>query len=230
MLQAQAITSGAWKAGIGRDEPLPEKIRKRWREEVDKLQELREVELRRCLAASEGREPTREELHISTDASGLAYGAAAHFVPSHSNNENTSVLISHRGHVSGNQHIGRLKLEAAVLTSEMGTTLRQDLGLEEAQFVLWTDLATTYHWLKNPDLDLKVFVRNRVKKILQSAQCAQWRWLATDSSPACLEEQTLLSQCNTPSGGTDPTSSRGDWRSGPASPRGAVGPPCLWRS
>ncbi len=183
VLQARAITSEAWKAKTDWDEPLPRNINQMWKKWVSKLISLQKVKLRRCIVSTE-REPIRVELHIFADASSLAYGAAAYFVSFYGGGESESVLLGSRCHVSGNHHIGRLELKAAVVASEMNATLTKDLKLSPSQSYLWTDSATTFYWLKNPDLDLKVFVSNRVKKVLSSTERAQWRWLPTDVNPA----------------------------------------------
>lgn len=82
--------------------------------------------------------------------------------------------------------IPRLKLCAAVLTSQLVQVVRAISIFERADLSLWTDSEIVLYWLRKRSDELNIFVANRVTMILQNTEINQWHHVRSAENPADL--------------------------------------------
>ncbi|KAL1468658.1 hypothetical protein MTO96_041345 [Rhipicephalus appendiculatus] len=132
----------------------------KWSKEVDMLHE---ISIPRFLAAgSEG--PYQEaELHIFSDASESAYGAAAYLRTVDTSRTIRTILLMAKTRVAPLKTVtlARLELMSALLAARLYAYIIKncDLGIGEGTF--WSDSQITLCWINKDPATWKAFVRNR---------------------------------------------------------------------
>ena len=97
------------------------------------------------------------ELHVFSDASILAYGAAAYLVW-HCENGREARLVSAKARVAPLRQvtIPRLELMAALLASRLAKTVHDEFKIKPAKVILWTDSMIVLAWLRSESALLKM--------------------------------------------------------------------------
>ena len=80
--------------------------------------------------------------------------------------------------------IPRLELQAAVLTTRLYKTLREESRLEFEKIIFFTDSTIVYAWLKSVPRNFKPFVSARDSEIQSKCDPNQWRHIPGDSNVA----------------------------------------------
>ncbi|XP_059350280.1 uncharacterized protein LOC132087801 [Daphnia carinata] len=156
---------------IGWDDVVPETSSQRFHCWYDHLEKLESLLLPRCFRSKRGRW-TQQHLHVFADASSKGYGAVGYFRTIFEDQSiNVSFVLS-KTHVTPVKGltIPCLELQAAVEGLNIALTICRELeiDLRHADFVF---------------VD-KVFVNNRIGKILRNTGRRQWRHVAGDLNPA----------------------------------------------
>jgi hypothetical protein len=124
-------------------------------------------------------------LHVFSDASAAAYGAVA-YLRSELDGQVAVRLDMAAAKITPPQGISIPKAEllGAVMGAQLASQIRKTLGLRHDQVTMWTDSQNVLAWIKNPDIELMMFVHNRVKTILGCTEGTSWRWVETENNPA----------------------------------------------
>ena len=80
--------------------------------------------------------------------------------------------------------IPRLELSAAVLAVRLDRMIRQEITLPIKSSTFWTDSTCALRYIRNKEKMFQTFVANRVTRILEQSQEAQWRSVDTTSNAA----------------------------------------------
>lgn len=80
--------------------------------------------------------------------------------------------------------IPRLELSAAVVAVRVSDMLKKEFEVECTQEVFWTDSKVVLGYISNEARRFHVFVANRVERIKQSSESAQWRYVTSEGNPA----------------------------------------------
>ena len=166
------------KSKIPLDESVPQTIklkREKW-----KLNIVNKVEIPRSLTLKQ--EPIISvDLHIFGDASILGYCAAAYAVVSQPSRVNQGLVGSKSRLSKKDITIPRLEFMATHMAVNLATNIKAALKDLNIRSVLgWTDSIVVLHWLRDQG-SYKVFVENRVKKIL-SQEFIDWKNIPTKQS------------------------------------------------
>lgn len=82
--------------------------------------------------------------------------------------------------------IPRLELCGALLLAQLLASVAEDLKIAVKDTYAWTDSAVVLGWLNSSSSRLKVYVANRVSKVMSIIQASQWRYVNTKANPADL--------------------------------------------
>jgi len=80
--------------------------------------------------------------------------------------------------------IPRLELQAAVLSTRINRTLREELDLNIQSTTYWTDSEIVLHYLKNEKRRFQTFVVNRVEEIRENSRPEEWKHVPGILNPA----------------------------------------------
>ena len=80
--------------------------------------------------------------------------------------------------------IPRLELQAAVLSTRINKTLREELDLNIQSTTYWTDSEIVLHYLKNEKRRFQTFVANRVQEIRENSRPTEWNHVPGTLNPA----------------------------------------------
>ena len=133
-------------------------------------------------------------MHGFCDASASAYGAVIYLVEIKSRK---SVVVTSKSKVSPlkSTSIPRLELLGAVVLSRLigrvKNALSRVVGIESVN--CWTDSMVVLHWL-NGGKDLKQFVKNRIKTIMEKTEGVVWRHCPGKENPADLLSRGITSR------------------------------------
>lgn len=192
VMVAKLILQDAHKLKSKWDAPLSEDIVAKWNKFVLTLREINSLEIPRWISSIPY--PVRLEFHAFCDASLRAYGTSIYVVTYDDFGNISSRLLISKSRVAPIDQsltIPRLELCGAQLAVETTTKIKDTYN--PASIHYWTDSMVVLYWLNNPPGQSKVFVSNRVKKILKESTMEQWRHVPTTQNPA-----DLISRGTTP--------------------------------
>ena len=159
---------------------MPQTIRLKW--EKWKIDIVNKVEIPRSLTLK--LEPiTSVDLHIFRDASILGYCAVAYAVVSQPSKVNQGLVASKSRLSKKDITIPRLELIAAHMAANLATNIKAALKDSNIRSVIGsTESIVVLHWLRD-QISYKVFVENRVKKILKH-EFIEWKYVLRKQNPA----------------------------------------------
>ena len=179
LLLAKFILQSVWEKGFPWDDYVGDEISALWKIWLSYLKHLTTVSVPRCLIPV----AVGIQLHIFADASELAYGAVIYVVSGEEATRVSNIVCANTRIVSKKGvTIPRLELCAARLASQMALEVTNSLGIRERYF--WTDSKNVLYWLTHHDKPRKLFVTNRVTKVLEMSKPTEWNWVPGPSNPA----------------------------------------------
>ena len=177
---------------LGWDDPIPQESLKEfenWRQSVPTLLKMK---VPRWIGSHCLGNGTKRQFHLFCDASilGIAASCYARFIDDL--NQAHVSLVTAKSHVIPSNgktsclhgSIPRAELEGACKARNLALTVSEAYNVAIHDFVFWTDSSSVIRQIVNPALKLETFVRNRVIKILDVTQPAQWRYVPTHLNPA----------------------------------------------
>ena len=158
---------------------------KKWDEEVPadfhsdlqkwfcEFNSMPDITRKKCLVTGP---TTSQQLHVITDASKIAISAVIYM---RSTTTEGNVIVNYfisRSRVTPIKHtsIPKLELEAATMGAELASFVVTEMTLNSSSVQFWTDSTATLGWI-NSDRRQKVFVANRVNKILEQSKGQEWK-------------------------------------------------------
>ncbi|GFT66208.1 integrase catalytic domain-containing protein [Trichonephila clavipes] len=172
-----------WMLKIDWTDLLPDTINREWRQFVESLQVVNDININRCIVVEQ---PEVIELHGFSDASQSAYGAVVYCKSITSDGKMLVHLIASKSRVAPTKQttIPRLELCAAVLLAKLVHRVKQALKLNVTNTFLWSDSMIVLSWIRKESYQLKTFVANRIATIQEMTSSEQWRYVATEDNPA----------------------------------------------
>ncbi|GFX37844.1 integrase catalytic domain-containing protein [Trichonephila clavipes] len=181
--KAKIFLQKLWMLKIDWTDLLPDTINREWRQFVESLQVVNDININRCIVVEQ---PEVIELHGFSDASQSAYGAVVYCKSITSDRKMLVHLIASKSRVAPTKQttIPRLELCAAVLLAKLVHRVKQALKLNVTNTFLWSDSMIVLSWIRKESYQLKTFVANRIATIQEMTSSEQWRYVATEDNPA----------------------------------------------
>ncbi|GFW15395.1 integrase catalytic domain-containing protein [Trichonephila clavipes] len=181
--KAKIFLQKLWMLKIDWTDLLPDTINRKWRQFVESLQVVNDININRCIVVEQ---PEVIELHGFSDASQSAYGAVVYCKSITSDGRMLVHLIASKSRVAPTKQttIPRLELCAAVLLAKLVHRVKQALKLNVTNTFLWSDSMIVLSWIRKESYQLKTFVANRIATIQEMTSSEQWRYVATEDNPA----------------------------------------------
>ncbi|XP_063976214.1 uncharacterized protein LOC135162054 [Diachasmimorpha longicaudata] len=184
VVQAKLIKQDLWRLNLNWDESVPKNIETTWQEFARDLPLLNNFAFQRKVLQNSVKEL---QIHGFCDASQKAYGACIYVRTISNNDQTSSQLFCAKSRVTplrNPQSIPRLELCAALLLSQLYSTVCKTINTNINRAVFWTDSSTVLHWINTKPELLKTFVKNRVMSIQQKTNARDWRHVRTHENPA----------------------------------------------
>lgn len=146
--------------------------------------------------------PIKTELHVFSDASEKAFGAAAYMRAILNDKRVIVQLLCAKTRVAPlkQQTLPRLELCAALLAAELVQRIKTDLQLQNQRIFIWTDSEIVLSWINTQSSLYNTFVANRVSKIQALTLPSQWRHVGSKNNPADIISRGLsarkFADCN----------------------------------
>ena len=80
--------------------------------------------------------------------------------------------------------IPNLELQAAVYGAQLAQFLRDEMDIEIHKQVFWSDSTTVLYWLRTAEIRHRIFIANRLAKILDVSSAQDWFYISSTRNPA----------------------------------------------
>ncbi|KFD64392.1 LOW QUALITY PROTEIN: hypothetical protein M514_23416 [Trichuris suis] len=144
-LHAKCILRQTWLLQIYKFDPLPEKVKSAWDEWINELPLIESLIIPRSLITS-FEPPNSVQMHLFSDAS-----EAGILTQARKNGNITVSFVCSKARVAPLRYltVPRLELQAALISSRLGSTLQNELRIKVTSTYYWTDSQTVLHWLNS---------------------------------------------------------------------------------
>lgn len=185
-----------WLAKADWDEELPPSLSSEWNKFADGLLALGELSIPRQI----GSRSAKLRLLGFADASGKGYAACVYLHSTYQDGTISVHLLRAKSKVAPltTSTIPRLELCGAWLLARLLATCLESLrGHNVLETRLHSDAKVILSWISTPPHKLKMFVANRVAKILEHSKPGDWFHVKTEDNPAdvasrgCLPEDLI---------------------------------------
>ena len=183
IIVAKIFMQELWKQKFDWDAALPLHLHTKWTAFRSGLKHLDQIRVPRL---TKGSNPGTTQLHIFSDASERAFGAAIYMRSVNDNNVIETKLLCSKSRVSPSKitTIPRLELQAAKLAAELCHRVNSIVQFKEENIFFWTDSEIVLHWIHAESSSFKTFVANRISYIQQRSVQSQWRHVLSEDNPA----------------------------------------------
>ena len=126
------------------------------------------------------------ELHTFTDASEYALSAVSYMRIEYSDRSISVKFLMGKARVAPIKRmtIPNLELQAAVYGAQLAQFIKEEQDIEYSDCVFWTDSTTVLYWLRTPEIRHRIFVANRIAKILYVSSAFDWMYVSSRANPA----------------------------------------------
>ena len=126
------------------------------------------------------------ELHTFTDASELALSAVSYLRIEHIDESVSVAFVIGKARVAPIKRmtIPNLELQAAVYGAQLAQFVRDEMDIEIHKQVFWSDSTTVLYWLRTPEIRHRIFIANRLAKILDVSSAQDWFYISSTRNPA----------------------------------------------
>ncbi|XP_043064804.1 uncharacterized protein LOC122320702 [Drosophila ficusphila] len=181
---AKIFMQEIWVQELGWDDKLPSELCQRWHSFLQSYSILDQVRIPRWVSF---RPEVRLEHHGFCDASQKAYGAAIYVRVEMGHTMMVHLLTAKtRAAPVKTVSLPRLELCGALLHAEMAEAILPSMPMLNSNLHCWTDSTIVLAWLAKPACHWTTFVANRVTKITQSTEAANWSHVQSEHNPADL--------------------------------------------
>ena len=80
--------------------------------------------------------------------------------------------------------IPNLELQADVYGAQLAQFVKEEQDIDFAESIFWSDSTTVLYWLRTPEMRHRVFIANRLAKILDVSSAFDWRYIPSAAKPA----------------------------------------------
>jgi len=175
------------------DAIVPEDAEK-WTDWIQNLSALSRVDIDRCVKpANIDPTTTKAELHMFSDASQVAYGAAVYLKIYDVNGSSKCSLIMGKSRLAPikTMSIPRLELAAAVLAVKLYQLVSHELDIKIDNRYFWTDSMIVLGYVRNDTKRFKTYVANRLATIRDVTSPDEWRYVPSRLNPGDLASRGL---------------------------------------
>ncbi|KAK3082438.1 hypothetical protein FSP39_009290 [Pinctada imbricata] len=172
--------------GLTWDEPLPQDRKLEWESWKDSLSTLKYLKVPRMFTLVSLTSDTRHEVHIFSDASEKAISAVAYLrIWDCQNKPHIGFIMGKSKLAPTNGHtIPRLELCAAVLATDIGDKVIEQLGIDRSELTYHTDSKVVLGYINKKSRRFYTYVSNRVATIHKRSSPEQWNYVQTHLNPA----------------------------------------------
>ena len=185
MLPSKCLVQSLWRKNKDWDEPLDEADQSIWKDWLEDLMRLSELELPRSFRVNTCPEASIQ-LHVFADASEMGFGAvcyARYLLPDGTIKVSFVMARNCVAHLK-QLSIPRLELQAAVLAVRLYCVVKQELTVNIKDAIFWSDSKTVLQYIANESRRFHTFVANRVSEIHDTTDPRQWRHVPGHCNPA----------------------------------------------
>lgn len=189
LIKGKVFLQQLWSLKLNWDSTLSPDLQGRWIKFYSSLKTLEELSIPRRVVSDLS---SNVSLHGFCDASQEAYGACIYLCSRLTNAKIQVRLLMSKSRVAPmhTTTIPRLELCGALLLSELMVEARTELArigitVQSTDIHLWTDSTVVIGWIQ-AEVQLKVFVANRVTQIRDMTEIKMWRYVPTSDNPADL--------------------------------------------
>lgn len=183
-IRAKLFIQKLWQLNKNWDEPLSEPLQGEWKSFYGELELINQVKIPRWLGTFPH---AKIQIHAFCDASSKAFGVVV-YIRVFENDQWKSELLCSKSRVAPIKliTIPRLELCAVSLGCKLLSQVKRISMLQGVPVFLWTDSEIVLHWIRKPMGQLKLFVANRVSKILETIEIRDLRHIRSGENPADL--------------------------------------------
>ena len=174
-------------SGVDWDEEIPVELQQEWKNWLNELPALSELQIERCLQPESFGAVTHSELHHFADASFNGISACSYLKVVNQEQDIHCSLVMAKSRVipsKGKLTIPRLELQAALMATQLSSTLHQELDIAINQEYYYSDSMIVLGYIMNDAKRFHVYVANRVNEIRQQSKTDLWRHIAGELNPA----------------------------------------------
>ena len=208
VLAGKRILQEACLKGTKWDDLIPKDLQTEWENWKKDCTILKRLSIPRCYFPIPLSCIKTVQLHHFSDASFGGYGMCTYLRALTMDNQVHCSLVVAKSRVAPTKvtSIPRLELTAALVSAEIGHTIKEELTLPIDEEFYWTDSKVVLGYINNDARKFHIFVANRVQKIRDLTNPSQWFYITTESNPADMASRGL----------TAAEIQRSTWLSGPA--------------
>jgi hypothetical protein len=196
IVAARKIFQHIWKQFPEWEKKVPLSALKPWHAWLVQLPAINDFRFDRCLnIEGEDHLVKSTRLHVFSDVSELAYGAAAYLQVEYVSGRKHTSLIMSKSRVAPLvfKSVPRLELAAALLGLVLAKHLLKPLGLELDDTTFWVDSQVVLAWIYSMSKCLNTYAANRVGNMHEDTHPSQWLFVNSARNPP-----DILSRGSTP--------------------------------
>ncbi|XP_055842511.1 uncharacterized protein LOC129909455 [Episyrphus balteatus] len=183
---AKIILKRLWFFKLDWDDEIPNELQNDWQNFLNGLKDLPSIRIPRWLKTMSTNHSF--QLHAYCDASSNAYAAVVYLKTISSDGSIHVTLLTSKTKVSPVKplSIPRLELCGALLLTKLLKHIKSGLNINisDKNIFAYTDSKIVLAWLNGDVNRWKVFVANRVSKILDTISVQQWHHIPTAQNPS----------------------------------------------
>ena len=168
------------------DDPIPENVHMRWERWRSDLNELANLQIKRCVIPDDFTDVKIMEFHHFSDASSVGYGQCSYLRSIDASGRIYCSLLMGKARDAPRKAmtIPRLELTAAVISVKVHAVLKREFEFENVLHFFWTDSSVVLGYIMNDAKRFHVFVGNRVQLIRDQTNPCQWKYVQSKENPA----------------------------------------------
>ena len=185
VLSGRILVQETTRLKLGWDQEIPKDIQLRWISWMKKLENVNQLQIKRCFTYNDS-EVLTYQLHHFSDASLVGYGCVSYLRIQNKDGSVEVSMVYSKSRVSPIKQvtIPRLELMAATLSVKSDITLRRELGLPLEDSVFWTDSKIVLAYICDTSKRYQMFVANKIETIRSNSALTQWHHISGTENSA----------------------------------------------
>ena len=159
------------------DDIIPDNIREIWLRHFGTMEEIRDLRYKRCKIPVDAVNLDIETVDTGDASKELACSAIYARILRRTGDFSCQLVFARSKLLPEDMTQPRGELFAAVMNAHTGEVVKRALGEKHKACVKLTDSQIVLHWLNNPEIPLKLWLRNRVVEALRLADKAKWYYV-----------------------------------------------------